>query len=151
MKKFFCFCQFFSAYLCIVYIFPSCAATITITGSNPNTGELTLVDSKGNQATVFEVDAGKCIKWKIAKGINVSSIQDLDKKDTSINVFRKLPHKKWLSKSWKGTVEKLEILKEKFAGKETPDGYIVEDYFIGWKANNDSTHVYDPKIQVKSR
>ena len=150
MKKFFCCCQFFTACLCIVYLFSSCAATITITGSDSGTGNLVLKDSKGNPASVFDTIAGKCIKWKIGKESNVSSISLIAKKDTSDNIFKKLPHKKLLSKSWKGKTEHYEKLKEKLKGKETPEGYFIEDYFIEWKNKSDSTHKYDPRIQVKS-
>jgi hypothetical protein len=150
MKKFFCFCPFFTTCLCIVYIFSSCAATITITGSDPKTGQLTLVDSKGKPANVFDTIAGISIKWKIGKESGVSSIGYMAKKEGSDDIFRKKIHKKFLSKSWKGKTEKYEELKEKFKGKETTEGYFIEDYFIDWKDKNDSTHKFDPRIQVKS-
>jgi len=147
MKKYFGFRISFGASLCIVYILSSCAATITITGSNTTTQELTLVDSQGNPASVFEVDAGKSVKWKIAKGSNVSSIIAMKEKDGSYNIFKKELHKKFLSRSWKGTVENIEGL----TGKDTTGGYYKEDYYIKWKDSNNNSYTYDPRIQVKSR
>ena len=152
MKKFFRFSNFIGACMCIAYyIFSSCAATITITGGNTTTRQLTLIDSKGNSAVVFDTVAGKSIKWKISKKSNVSSISAMAKKDSSDDLFKKPPHKKILSKSWKGTLENIKTLKEKLPGKETPQGYFVEDYYIEWKDKKDSTYKHDPRIQVKSR
>ena len=151
MKKIFRLCNYFAACVFIFYISTSCkVASITITSSNTTNGELTLKDSRGNSANVFDTVGGQRIKFIINEGSAVSSIIFISEKKDSDNILRRRFHKKFLSKSWKGRIEKIEVLREKFKDKVTPEGYIIEEYFIIWEDETGKRYIYDPRIQVKS-
>ena len=156
MKKFFRLFKWFTPVFFICYMLPSCSRSviaITITGGDAGSGRLFLKDSIGNAADTIKVKPEQIIKWKIAKGANVS-ITELLEKPGSDNVLSKRARKKFLSKTWKAKVDNIDSLKERLKDKEIKDGeheYYIEEYFIKWKdKKTGTTPIYDPRIQVKS-
>lgn len=114
---------------------------ITITGSDPNTGNLTMSD----QGTT-NVIPGDQVTWVIGPGSGVASIAGINDKVSSQDVFKPDPALLANSTSWQGTVNPL-----------IPPGS-VEYYTIVWttagsgwlNSGGGSSKSFDPKIQVNS-
>ena len=105
---------------------------ITITGSNPATGSLTLSDN-GNT----NVDPGDTVTWLIGQNSGVATINAVSDYPNSTDVFNPDPAPVGNSTNWQGTVNPGIA-----PGSE-------ETYFIQWTASNGGgPYTYDPKIQV---
>ena len=129
---------FMPFYACQLFFAPGGTEVIKIVGVD-SVGDLILKDTSGKSAKVFKVKAGTKIKWQI-KTDKVSSIENIYKKTTppSDDIFSSEPKKIWPLRTWKATVNPAAV-----------DSQYIE-YNIKWKDNADSTHTYDPRIQVKS-
>ena len=125
------------AILCIIMFtqLTSCEV-IRVTNADTSSGKLILKDKKGNSADTFVTTSGKIFKWKIETH-TLKSFQSIPPKTSAENssVFKKEPHKKFLSKTFKGKLEKTETLRK-------------EEYSILWKDLEGNPHTYDPLIQV---
>lgn len=123
--------------LCVILFtqLTSCEV-IRVTDADTSSGKLTLKDKNGNSADTFVTTSGKIVKWKIETHV-VKSFQAMPPKDKAENssVFKRDPHKKFHSKTFKGKLEKTKIKK-------------TEEYNIIWKDRNDNPYTYDPLIQV---
>ncbi len=109
---------------------------IRVTDADTRSGKLTLKDNNGNSADTFVTTSGKTIKWKIETH-NLKSFQSMPPKDKAENssVFKRDPHKKFLTRTFKGKLERTETVRK-------------EEYSILWKDLEDGSHTYDPLIQV---
>lgn len=128
------------AILCIILFtqLTSCEV-IRVTGANTNSGKLTLKNKKGNSADTFVTTSGKIVKWKIETH-TLKSFQKIPPKSSAENssVFKNDPHKKFLSKTFKGKLKKTKTVQK-------------EDYSILWEDQENKQHTYDPLIQVNPR
>ena len=111
-------------------------ATITITGSNSSTGELTLSDHGHTHAKKKET-----IVWILRKDCGVESIEEIAMAPSppyppSLNIFYNPPYK--LSKSnWKAVIG-------------TPPDYSEYNYYIKWIPKSGVNELtYDPKISIE--
>lgn len=112
-------------------------ASITITGSDANSGTLTLSDHGCTDATRREV-----VTWIIGRNSGVSSITNIYHDANSSEVFNPVPHQAGNSSNWQGTVNpELSI---------PPGGDVVENYTICWNDANGNNHCFDPQIRVNN-
>lgn len=124
------------AAICVIFLgcLTSCQ-DIRITGSERTSNKLNLFDRHGKPADTFEVKAGSVVKWQIKTG-DVRSLGPISAKSSEeYDVFKREPHKKFLSRTWKGKI------KPDASGK-------TEEYNLVWKDKDGTSHTYDPKIQV---
>lgn len=160
MKSTFTIGKIFSLCCFIVYIFSSCTkylivngnvkvpekVTISITGYNTGTGELTMVDDSMHSAVIFKAWPSQIITWKI-KVSGIHEIDSITKKITNVNeIFSVQPHKVFLSKSWKGTVKDSVAIQN--GGVKDLAGYFDYDYNIVWDSAG-IKHTFDPRIQIR--
>ena len=112
---------------------PAFMPVITITASDPSTGELTLSDHGNTVAS-----RSQKVTWVVSPNSGVKAIIGITVKEGSTNVFDPLPKQLGNSANWRGTISPtIEVPAE-------------ELYNIIWIDGDDNEHVYDPKIQVKS-
>lgn len=112
---------------------PAFMPVITITASDPSTGELTLSDHGNTVAS-----RSQKVTWVVSPNSGVKAIIGITVKEGSTNVFDPLPKQLGNSANWRGTISPtIEVPAE-------------ELYNIIWIDGEDNEHVYDPKIQVKS-
>jgi hypothetical protein len=161
MRLIFSICKIFSFCFVVVYTFSSCKTTLNVNGTevpkkvtifitgNATTGELTMKDSAGGPAEVFDAWAGQKIKWEVDKS-TIKHVDSMPPKTANINaIFKKKPHKIFLSKNWQGKIQVKEELTEH--GVIGDGGKYYYDYDIKWTdKKNGITHTKDPRIQVKS-
>ncbi|WP_026896779.1 hypothetical protein [Daejeonella oryzae] len=105
-------------------------ATIGIISGNPSTQQLNLSDHGHTHE-----NKGKSIKWKIEKNSNVASIENIDLKPGSPNIFSERPKND--GKKWKAKIDK------------NASNYAESEYFIKWMDFNGHLYTHDPKISVK--
>jgi len=110
----------------------SFAPSISILGSDPATGELTLSD-RG----VTVAKRSQKVTWVIGPHSGVVSITGITVKEGSTNVFDPEPHQLGNSSNWQGTIS---------AAVKPP---AEELYSITWTDSAGTEHTFDPKIQVK--
>ncbi|RIA09691.1 hypothetical protein OE09_1537 [Flavobacteriaceae bacterium MAR_2010_72] len=105
--------------------------TVTITGGNTSTGQLTISPSATLQAS-----RGSIVNWIVtASGITITNIH---KYDSSIDIFSTDPHAVGggNSNNWQGTISSSATV-----GSE-------ETYYIDWTDASGGTHRFDPTIRV---
>jgi hypothetical protein len=112
-------------------------AAIRITNSDPETGNLTMIDSKGHSACNFHVAPKDVVTWEIQSGSGVMAITEISPKENNTNLFssgpRKLPGS---AINWQGTISEHPIASQEF-------------YLIEWTDDKDKeSHTYDPLIQL---
>jgi hypothetical protein len=111
-------------------------AAIRITGSDTQTGNLTMQDSNGNSASTIHVNRGEVVTWEIQNNSGVSGITQISPKADNPNLFSSGPQKLPGSAiNWQGTIA------------QNPNG-TQEFYFIDWLDGQGTTHRYDPLIQL---
>ena len=144
MKQVFSNCKIISFCLLLIYLFSSCKVqVITITGGDPVTGKLRMVDKQGKTADTIFVDAGQKIKWKIKGDSNkVDHFVTMPLKNIAGgSLLKERPIEKHFSKSFKATTKKSQDLM----------GVNGENYNINWVDKDGKTsHTYDPRIQLNS-
>ncbi len=114
--------------------------TISIIRSNTTSGKLEMIDQKGESAQIYNAWYGQTIKWKI-KDTAVRSFDSMPpKKQQLYSIFKREPHKKLLSRTWKAKIE-----------KTTDKGVQKYFYNIIWTDNAGKSHTHDPLIQVKPK
>ena len=109
-------------------------STITITGSNPGTGELTLSDRGHTYAKKKET-----IVWNLGNNCGVASIVEIAMKPSppSTNIFSTPPHSLGSSTNWSAVVNNTVAISSEYI------------YFIKWMpATGGGTKIYDPKISI---
>ncbi len=112
-------------------------ATITITASNPQTGELILLPANHVRAKKRET-----INWRLASGCGVASIVEIEMSPSppyppSTNIFSTPPHPNGSASKWKAVISNF-----------APD-YSEYNYYIKWSpegGGDDQT--FDPKISI---
>jgi len=110
--------------------------SITITGSDPATGNLTLSDNGITNANRTQV-----VTWIIGPASGVSSITSITNKATSNDVFNPDPAKlPGASTNWQGTVNP----------PQTTTLPTTESYTICWNDSSGNNHCYDPQIRVNT-
>lgn len=136
MKSFLHFKKFIAILCIILFTQLTSCEVIRVTSADKVSGKLILQDKNGNSADTFVTTSGKIVKWKIETHV-VRSFISMPPKDKAENpsVFKREPHKKFLSKTFKGKLIKTETVK-------------TEQYNIIWIDQNDSSHTYDPIMQV---
>ena len=108
-------------------------AAITITGSDTSTGNLTMSDRGSTDA-----NRGELVTWIIGPNSGVSSITEIQKYESSTNVFESGPAPLGgNSKNWQGKIKNQ---------LEVP---ATETYFIKWMdSSGGGPHTYDPTIRI---
>ncbi|MEO7800419.1 MAG: hypothetical protein ABIR81_00385 [Ginsengibacter sp.] len=109
---------------------------IIITQSDSTSGKLTLRDANGNSADTFKVKKGRKIQWLLIAKETATDLTNIYKKDSSVEVFSRLPHRLGTSANWEGRVS-------------TDAEGRTEDYNIEWTDLSGDKHTFDPKIQVQ--
>jgi hypothetical protein len=99
---------------------------------------LVLKDDHGRSAQTFVVHGGTKIQWILKNNTAVDKIDNIFKKDASINVFAKGPSRIGGSRNWEGTTE-------------DPKDVKVESYNIQWTDTAGQQHTFDPLIQVNPK
>ncbi len=115
---------------------------ITITGSNPTTGALTLSDSGTTNA-----HQGDQVTWVIGPGSGVAAITGIVEKPNSSDVFSPDPAQLPNSTSWEGTIN-----------QTIPIG-TEEAYSINWTVANSgwlnngggAAKTFDPIIRIQPK
>ncbi len=140
MKSFLHFNILVAIFCIILFTQLTSCVVIRVTDADTGSGKLTLKDKKGKPADTLITTSGKIIKWKIETHI-VKSFHSIPPKPSAENssVFKKEPHKKFLSKTFKGKLEKTETVRK-------------EVYSILWEdQKHNPLHTYDPLIQVNPK
>ncbi len=159
MKKVGSFCKIFSSFIFSFYILTCCKTTfaqennsnyrcgevihntqtryIKITSADVSSRKLTLVDENGCPADTLNIEKGQDVEWEI-EGASIKSIDNIVTKSQGSTVFEKPPHKKFLSKHWKGNTKK-------------SNSTVSEEYDIFWTAADKSHYTYDPLIQLNPK
>jgi hypothetical protein len=109
-------------------------AKITITDSNPTTGELELSDGGRTKAKRKET-----ITWKIGSNSGVKSISNIyPKTPMPTPFFSKFPHRDGSSANWKAVIDHDAVY------------YSEYNYSISWIPNeSDEIKEHDPIISIK--
>lgn len=108
--------------------------SITITGSDPITGNLTMSDNGTTNA-----NRGQIVTWVIGPNSGVSAITAINNYTNSIDVFNPDPHSLNINNpksNWQGTI----------SSNITPPA--LETYYINWTDESNGTHTFDPTIRV---
>ena len=114
-------------------------ASITITASDPVTGDLTLSDRGTTNCK-----RGEVVTWVVDPHSGVSQITAITPKPGNINIFAVGPDKlPGASKNWHGTVKDVASLPI-----PPPPGTVIEEYNITWTDSAGKNYVFDPKLQV---
>lgn len=115
-------------------------AAIRITSSNTTTGDLTLIDSRGNSATNFNAHRGDLISWEIQPNSGVSALSGFAQKNVpnNQNVFSEFPAKLGNSSNWQGKVNP----------NLNSAGTFQDSYEINWQDPQGNSYTYDPVIQI---
>ncbi len=109
-------------------------ATITITGSNPDTGELTLSDRGHTNAKKKET-----IIWNLGNDCGVASIVEIAMKPAqpSTDIFTTPPHSLGSSTNWSAVVSNTVAISSEYI------------YFIKWiPTTGGDVKICDPKISI---
>jgi hypothetical protein len=109
-------------------------ANITITGSNLETGELTLSDHGHTNAKKKET-----IVWNLGKDCGVASIVEIAMKPSpaSTNIFSTPPHNLGSSTNWSAVVSDTVAISSEYI------------YFIKWMPiTGGDIKTFDPKISI---
>jgi len=133
--------------LCLIYFTISCTRHILlIKEGDTATQNLKLLQKKdGTSGDVIKAREGDRVLWRIkTKTVRaIAKIDDKPDKEQPKFLSEHKPRKKFLSKTWATTVNR--VVKDEFKGKDHVDEY----YFIKWKPRgSDSTKTYDPLIQI---
>ena len=126
--------------LCMILFTQLTSCEVIRVSSDPISGKLILKDKKDSSADTFVITSGKIVKWKIGTG----TIKSFDSMPPKMNiagnsdVFKRDPHKKFLTKTFKGKLVKTEVIR-------------IEHYNIIWKDQDGTSHTYDPTMQVNPR
>ena len=108
--------------------------SITITGSDASTGNLTLSDNGSTDA-----NRGTVVTWIVGPNSGVSAITSITTDAGSTDVFSPDPSAVGgASKNWQGTVN---------SAISVP---VTEDYTIGWTDSSGGSHSFDPRINVNN-
>jgi hypothetical protein len=160
MKSIFSICRIFTLCFFVVCIFSACSSTlfykgkeepkhvtIFITGYNTGNGDLTMIDDAQNTAVDFPAVPGQHIRWKLSDPRN-HKIDSITAKPSNQNlVFKKMPHKVFLSKSWKGTLQDSSNVHNLTNTKDSL-GNVEYIYKIIWEPAG-PLHPFDPRIQIR--
>ena len=112
-------------------------AKITITGGDPKTGILKLMEN-GAPADIIVVEAGEEITWTIESD-QLSDITNIDLKTGKPEIFKQYPGRQ-INERWVAVIKDTLI-------------ELKAEYFISWDDNQTppENHTYDPIIQVNPK